>query len=139
LRLPISLFFVKPGEIMKSPKTKFIVISVIGPAFIVGIFVSAQSPTPSPKPEDLPFHFVMKCATVDRGKLLYALSKRPKDTHKFQYQRQVDSPIEDLGGGTLPIPTATPCPSDRFTGNATQRAVFGNTKDLHKFLKRAGL
>jgi hypothetical protein len=124
---------------MKSPKTKFIVISAIALASTVGILVLAQSPIPSPKPEDLPFHVIMKCATVDRGKLLNALTDRPTVTYKFQYQRQGNSPIEDLGGGALPIPTATPCPSDRLNGNATQRAVFANTEELHKFLKKAGL
>ena len=125
---------------MKSPGTKFITVLAIGLASVVGIFVCAQSPTPSPKPEDLPFHLVMKCATVDHDNLLNALTElRPKATYKFQYQREANSPIEDLGEGELPIPTATPCPSNRLNGNATQRAVFNTATELRKFLKKAGL
>jgi hypothetical protein len=124
---------------MRSPKTKFVVISAIGLASIVGIFVSAQSPTPTVSRQDFPFHLVMECATVDKAKLLDALTNRPKGTHKFQYQRNSGSPIEHVGGGTLPIPTATPCPSDRLNGNATQRALFRNTKELSDFLKAISL
>jgi hypothetical protein len=124
---------------MKSPKTKFIVISAIALASIVGIFVSAQSPTPSESGQDLPFHLVMVCATADHDKLTDALKKRPKDTYNLQYKPKPEGETEDLGGTLPPMTTPPPCPTDRLNGNATQRAVFKNTKDLSKFLKRAGL
>ena len=122
---------------MKSPKTKFVVILAIALACTVGILVFAQSPTPIASGQDLPFHLVMVCATVDRCKLKDALKTRPGDTYKLQYKPEGGA-IEDLGG-TLSAITPPPCSSDRFTGNATQRAVFKNTKELHKFLVDAGL
>jgi hypothetical protein len=118
---------------MKSPKTKFIVISAIGLASIVGIFVFAQSPTPSgTSGQDLPVQLVMACVGVKKAKLLAALAKRPKDTYKFQYE------TEELGGGTLPTMSPPPCPVG-LVGNATQRATFKNTQELHDFLTAAGL
>lgn len=118
---------------MKSPKTKFVVISAIGLASVVGIFVFAQSPTPSTIGKDLPFHVVLECADVNKAKLEAALAKRPKDTYNFRYENQ------DLGDGTLLLPTPTPCPSAHFVGNATQKAKFVNTTELKQFLKDAGL
>jgi hypothetical protein len=123
---------------MKSPKTKFVVISAIALASTVGIFVSAQSPTPSVSGQDLPFHLVMVCSKVDHDKLKGALKTRPEDTYKLQYKPDAGQ-IEDLGGKLPAMTTPPPCPTDRLNGNATQRAVFKNTKDLSKFLKRAGL
>jgi hypothetical protein len=61
---------------MKSPKTKFIVISAIGFVSIVGIFVSAQSPTPTVSGQDLPVHLVVSCAKVNKGDLVAALTPR---------------------------------------------------------------
>ncbi len=117
---------------MKSPKTKFVVISAIGLVSIVGIFVSAQTPTPSPSSQDLPFHLVMICATVDKTKLTAALKDLPSDTYNFNYENA------SLGAGLPPI-TPSPCPVAHLNGNATQRALFKNTKALRKFLKAAGL
>jgi hypothetical protein len=128
-----GLFSVKSEEIMKSPKTKFVVISAIGLTSVVGIFVFAQSPTPSTIGKDLPFHVVLECADVNKAKLKAALAKRPKDTYNFRYEDQ------DLGDGTLLLPTPTPCPSAHFVGNATQKAKFANTTELKQFLKDAGL
>src|SRR4029450_2790735 len=79
---------------MKSPKTKFVVISAIGLVSIVGIFVFAQAPTPGgTSGQDLPVQLVMACVGVKKAKLLAALAKRPKDTYKFQYG------TEEAGGG----------------------------------------
>jgi hypothetical protein len=124
---------------MKSPKTKFILISAIGLVSIVGIFVSAQSPSPTStmSGQDLPVHLVVACAKVTKADLIDALKTRPKDTYKLQYKPE-GGPIEDLDG-TLPAISPPPCASDRLNGNATQRAVFKNTKELHKFLVDAGL
>jgi len=118
---------------MKAPRIIFVVISTIGLASVVGIFVFAQSPTPSTIRQDLPFHLVLECADVNKAKLLAALAKRPKDTYNFRYENQ------DLGDGTLLLPTPTPCPSTHLVGNATQKAKFANTTELHAFLKDAGL
>ena len=123
---------------MKSPKTRFVVISAIGFVSIVGIFVSAQSPTPIVSGQDLPVHLVVSCAKVNKGDLVAALTPRPSDTYKFKYKPEGGSAIEDLGG-TLPAISPPPCSSDRLNGNATQRAVFKNTKELHKFLVDVGL
>ena len=123
---------------MKSPKTKFLVISAIGLASIVGILVSAQTPTPTASGQDLPFHLVMVCAKADKSKLKDALKPIPKDTYKLQYKPKEGEP-EDLDGTLPAMTTPPPCPSDRLNGNATQRAVFKNTRDLRKFLKAAGL
>ena len=117
---------------MKSPNTKFIVISAIGLASIVGIFVSAQSPTPSTSGQDLPFHLVMECAKVDKAKLMAALKARPSDTYRVQYEN--DSPV-----GTLPVSTPPPCTADKLNGSSTQKATFANTKELRDFLTAAGL
>ena|SRR5437016_3364215 len=117
---------------MKTPKTKFVVISAIGLASIVGILVFAQSPAPSTSGQDLPFHLVMVCASVDKAKLMAALKARPKDTYRVQYD--TDAPV-----GALPIPTPSPCPADKFSGSATQKATFKNTKQLRDFLTAAGL
>ena len=130
--LAIRLFSVKSETIMKAPKIIFVVISTIGLASILGIFVFAQSPTSSTSGKELPFHLQLECAmNVDKDKLLAALKNRPKDTFKFKYE------TEDLGGGTLPVPTPSPC--THFVGNATQKAKFANTTELHAFLKDAGL
>ncbi len=111
---------------------KFVVISAICLVSIVGIFVSAQSPTPSATDQDLPFHLVMVCAKVDKGKLMAALKARPSDTYRVQYEN--DPPV-----GTLPVPTPPPCPADKFNGSSTQKAAFDNTKQLRDFLNTAGL
>jgi len=117
---------------MKAPRIEFVVISAIGLASIVGIFVFAQSPTSSTSGEKLPFHLELECVmTVDKGKLLAALTNRPKDTFKFRWE------AEDLGGGTLPVQTPSPC--THFVGNATQKAKFANTTELKQFLTDAGL
>ena len=117
---------------MKSPKTKFVVISAIGLASIVGIFVFAQSPVPSTSDQELRFHIVVDCSRVDEGKLMAALKARPKDTYRVQYD--TDAPV-----GTLPIPTPSPCPADKFNGSATQKATFANTTELRAFMVKVGL
>jgi hypothetical protein len=116
---------------MKSPKAKFVVISTIGLASIVGVFVSAQSPTPSVSGQDLPVHIVMSCASVDKAKLMAALSDRPPYTYRFQCGNDTI--------GALPAITPPPCPSARLSGNSTQKATFANTKELRAFLDAAGL
>jgi hypothetical protein len=117
---------------MKSPKTKFVVISAIGLASIVGIFVSAQSPGPSTTSgQDLPVQLVMACVKVNKGKLMDALKERPKDTYRIQYEGEA-------AVGTLPKMSPPPCPSG-YVGNSTQRATFKNTQELDDFLKAAGL
>jgi hypothetical protein len=117
---------------MKTPKMKFVVISAIGLASIVGIFVSAQSPTPGASGPDRPFHLVMVCATVDHTKLTYALKTRPSDSYRVKDGNNTV--------GTLPpMTTPPPCPAAHFQGNATQRAVFASTKELRDFLTAAGL
>jgi hypothetical protein len=142
LRLPIKLFSVKPAQIMKSPKTKFVVISAIGLASIFGIFVFAQSPKPGTPGQDLPIQLVTACARASKGNLMHALAKRPKDTYKFRYQA-ADSGAdlgEDLGGGTLPPMSPPPsCYPEGIVGNATQRATFKNTQELRDFLTAADL
>jgi hypothetical protein len=132
LCLSNGLFPVKSEQIMKAPKIMFVVISTIGLASIVGIFVFAQSPAPSTNGQDLPFHLVMVCAKVDKAKLMAALKARPKDTYRIQYD--TDAPV-----GTLPIPTPSPCSADKFNGKSTQKATFENTTELHAFLTAAGL
>jgi hypothetical protein len=117
---------------MKSPRTKFVVISAIGLAFIVGIFVLAQSPVRSTSGhDDLPIKLVMGCTTVDKTKLNEALGPRPKKTYRFKYENE--SPVGELDNSSPPACTS------RFTGNATQRAKFANTTELHTFLTAAGL
>jgi hypothetical protein len=123
---------------MNSPKTRFVIISAIGLVSIVGIFVSAQSLAPTASDQNLPVHLVVACAKVNKDDLKAALTPRPSDTYKFQYKPEGSSPIEDLGGSLPPI-SPPPCSSDRLNGNATQRAMFKNTKELHKFLVDAGL
>ena len=116
---------------MKSPKTKFVVISAIGLASIVGIFVSAQSPKPDTAGQDLPVQLVMACVGVDKVKLMDALKERPSDTYRIQYQG-------DASVGTLPNTSPPPCPVG-LVGNATQRATFKNTQELRAFMDKAGL
>src|SRR5882724_2730482 len=101
---------------MKSPKTKFVVISAIGLASIVGIFVSAQSPTPTPSGQNLPVQLVMACVPVDKTKLTNAENNRPSDTYRIQYGGEAFV-------GTLPNMSPPPCPVG-LVGNATQRATF---------------
>ena len=117
---------------MKSPKTKFVVISAIGLASIIGIFVSAQSPKPATAGQDLPVQLVMACVPVDKTKLTTAENSRPSDTYRIQYG-------SETAVGTLP-PTscAPPCPTG-LVGNATQRATFGSTQELRAFMDKAGL
>ena len=133
LRLPIRLFSVKPGLIMKSAKTKFVVISAFGLASIVGIFVSAQTPTPSKTSgQELPVHLLLTCANVTKAKLVTALSPRPSATYRFK--------IGNDTIGTLPADTSLPpCPGNTLSGNSTQKATFNNTKELRTFLDAAGL
>ena len=116
---------------MKSPKTKFVVISAIGLASIVGIFVSAQSPKPDTAGQDLPVQLVMACVPVDKPKLMDALKERPSDTYRIQYG-------DDPSVGTLPTMTPPPCMLG-FVGNATQRATFKSTQELRAFMDKAGL
>ena len=116
---------------MKSPKTKFVVISAIGLASIVGIFVFAQTPTPSVGGQDLPVQLVMACVPVDKTKLTNAENSRPSDTYRIQYGG-------DASVGTLPAISPPPCMIG-LVGNATQRATFKSTQELHKFLVDAGL
>jgi hypothetical protein len=81
----------------------------------------------------------MACVGVKKAKLLAALAKRPKDTYKFQYETEESGGgSEELGGGTLPPMSPPPCPVG-LVGNATQRATFKNTQELHDFLTAAGL
>jgi hypothetical protein len=120
---------------MKSPKTKFVVISAIGLVSIVGIFVFAQSPTPTPNDQDFPVQLMMrKCAHLDRARLMCALGPLPENTYRIRYDNE--NPI-----GTLPdiSPTPRPCPDTHLVGNATQRAMFKNTQELHAFLDTSGL
>lgn len=121
---------------MKSPKMKFVVVSAIALASVVGIFVSAESPAPDMTSKetgkDLRFHIVMTCADVKKGKLVAALSSRPSDTYRFEFDH--DSPIGRLPTGTPPL-----CPSAHLNGNSTQKAAFANTKELRAFLDAAGL
>ena len=117
---------------MRSPKTKFVVISAIALFSIVGIFVSAQSPAPSTSGQDRPFQLVMVCATVEKTKLMTALKALPSNTYRFQYEK--DSPV-----GTFPDTSPSPCPADKLNGSSTQRATFANTTELHAFLTAAGL
>jgi hypothetical protein len=116
---------------MKSPKVKFVVFSAIGLASIVGIFVSAQSPTPSPSGQNLPVQLVMACVPVDKTKLTNAENNRPSDTYRIQYDG-------DPSVGTLPAISPPPCMIG-LVGNATQRATFKSTTELHTFLTAAGL
>ena len=116
---------------MKSPKTKFVVISAIGLASIVGIFVSAQTPTPSPSVQNLPVQLVMACVPVDKTKLTTALNARPSDTYRIQYEGEAFV-------GTLPNTSPPPCLTG-LVGNATQRATFGSTQELRAFMDKAGL
>ena len=116
---------------MKSPKMKFIVISAISLVSIVGIFVSAQSPTSSPSGQNLPVQLVMACVPVDKAKLMDALKSRPSDTYRIQYEGETFI-------GTLPNMSPPPCMLG-LVGNATQRATFKNTQELRAFLDKAGL
>ncbi len=116
---------------MKSPKTKFVVISAIGLASIVGIFVSAQTPKPGTTGQDLPVQLVMACVPVDKTKLTNAENNRPSDTYRIQYEGEAFV-------GTLPNMSPPPCLTG-LVGNATQRATFKNTQELRKFLDDAGL
>jgi hypothetical protein len=116
---------------MKFPKMKFVVISAISLLFIVGIFVSAQSPTPSPTGQNLPVQLVMACVPVDKTKLTNAENSRPSDTYRIQYEGGAEV-------GTLPTITPPPCLTG-LVGNATQRATFKNTQELRAFLDKAGL
>jgi hypothetical protein len=116
---------------MKSPKMKFVVISAIGLASIVGIFVSAQSPKPDTAGQDLPVQLVMACVPVDKTKLMGALENRPSDSYRIQYQG--DAPV-----GTLPTMSPPPCLTG-LVGNATQRATFKSTQELRAFMDKAGL
>jgi hypothetical protein len=116
---------------MKSPKMKFVVISAIGLASIVGIFVFAQSPKPDTAGQDLPVQLVMACVPVDKTKLTTALNARPSDTYRIQYEG-------DASVGTLPNMSPPPCLTG-LVGNATQRATFKSTQELRAFLDKAGL
>ena len=116
---------------MKSPKTKFVVISAIGLASIVGIFVSAQSPTPGIAGQDLPVQVLMACVAVDKTKLMDALKDRPSGTYRIQYEGEAFV-------GTLPNMSPPPCMIG-LVGNATQRATFKSTRELRAFMDKAGL
>ena len=116
---------------MKSPKMKFVVISAIGLASIVGIFVSAQTPKPGTAGQDLPVQVVMACVPVDKTKLMDALKDRPSDSYRIQYEGEAFV-------GTLPNTSPPPCLTG-LVGNATQRATFKSTQELRAFLDKAGL
>jgi hypothetical protein len=117
---------------MKTPKTKFVVISAIGLASIVGIFVFAESPAPKVSGQDNPVQLVMACVPVDKTKLTTAENSRPSDTYRIQYG-------SETAVGTLPPASCTPpCPVG-LVGNATQRATFGSTQELRAFMDKAGL
>ena len=116
---------------MKAPKTKLIVISAIGVASILGIFVFAESPAPKVGGQDLPVQIVMACVPVDKAKLMRALRKRPADDYKIQYQGEASV-------GKLPHMSPPPCMAG-IVGNATQRVTFKNTQELRAFLNTAGL
>ncbi len=118
---------------MKSPKMKFVVISTIGLASVVGIFVSAQTPTPSKTSgQELPVHLLLTCANVTKDKLMHALEGRPSGTYRFKIGNETI--------GTLPAdPSLPPCPGNTVSGNSTQKATFNNTKELRTFLDAAGL
>ena len=115
---------------MKSPKIKFIVISAIGLVSIVGIFACAQWPVPGTG-QEVPVYLVMRCVGVNKGKLMAALNDRPLDTYKFRYE--ADPPVGHLDN------TSPPSCDTHFTGNATQKARFATTRELHTFLEKAGL
>jgi hypothetical protein len=116
---------------MKSPKMKFVIISAIGLASIVGIFVFAQTPSPGTGGQELPVQLVMACVPVAKAKLTDALAARPSDTYKIQYEGEA-------AVGTLPNMSPPPCLTG-LVGNATQRATFKNTQELRAFLDKAGL
>ena len=116
---------------MKSSKMKFVVISGISLVFIVGIFVFAESPAPKVGGQDNPVQLVMACVPVDQTKLTSAENSRPSDTYRIQYGG-------DASVGTLPAISPPPCMIG-LVGNATQRATFKNTTELHTFLTAAGL
>ena len=116
---------------MKIPRTKFVVISAIGLASIVGIFVFAQSPAPSTSGQDLPFHLVMVCASVDKAKLMAALKDRPSGTYRIRYE--ADPPVGQLDN------TSPPSCAIGLVGNATQKATFANTTELRAFMVKVGL
>jgi hypothetical protein len=116
---------------MKSPKTKFVVISAISLVSIVGIFVCAQTPVHGTAGQDLPVQLVMACVRVDKVKLMDELKNRPSDTYRIQYEG-------DASVGTLPTMSPPPCLTG-LVGNATQRATFGSTQELRAFMDKAGL
>ena len=116
---------------MKTPKTKFVVISAIGLASIVGIFVFAQSPVPSTSDQELRFHIVVDCSRVDEGKLMAALKDRPPGTYRIRYE--ADPPVGQLDN------TSPPSCAIGLVGNATQKATFANTTELRAFMVKVGL
>jgi hypothetical protein len=117
---------------MKSSKTKFVVISAFGLVSIVGIFVFAQTPTPSNvSGQDNPVQLVMACVSANKAKLMGALEERPSDTYRIQYDGEAFV-------GTLPSTSPPPCPVG-LVGNATQRATFRSTQELRAFMEKAGL
>jgi hypothetical protein len=115
---------------MKSPKMKFVVVSAIALASIVGIFACAQWPVPGTG-QEVPVYLVMRCTQVNKDKLTAALNHRPLDTYRFRYE--ADPPVGHLDNTTPPS-----CVT-HLVGNATQKARFANTTELHEFLKDVGL
>jgi hypothetical protein len=116
---------------MKFPKMKFVVISAISLLFIVGIFVSAESPAPKVGGQDNPVQLVMACVPVDKTNLTTAENSRPSDTYRIQYGSEAPK-------GTLPSMSPPPCLTG-LVGNATQRATFQSTQELRAFMDKAGL
>jgi len=116
---------------MKSPKTKFVVISAISLVFIVGIFVFAESPGPKVGAQDNPVQLVMACIPVDKTSLTTAENSRPSDSYRIQYGSETPK-------GTLPAMSPPPCLTG-VVGNATQRATFQSTQELRAFMDKAGL
>src|SRR6476620_2069403 len=114
---------------MKSPKTKFVVISAIGLASMVGIFACAQWPTSSAADQGLPVQLVvMTCVEVNKAKLMNALKDRPSRTYRIRYDG--DAPVGDLTN------TSPPSCAVKLVGNVTQKATFANTRELRAFMKK---
>jgi hypothetical protein len=113
---------------MKSPKTKFVVISTIGLASIVGIFACAQWPVPHTG-QEVPVYLVIRCVGVNKGKIMAALKDRPLDTYRFRYE--ADLPVGNLDN------TSPPSCDAHLVGNATQKARFATTTELRAFMDKA--
>ena len=95
--------------------------------------VFAQTPTPTPKPEDLPFHLVIRClhrpnddsyrAALDYWSGLIIVVTTTK------YCMNPGIPVKDH------IHRNPACCSDRPNSNVTQHLATANYKDLKQFLE----